>query len=140
MIKQLEVYKKFQMKYPKSILGGSFGLFLRGIDLKRNLKYSDLDITTPEFTPKGGLDNDKSSSEDFDFTLYIHNNNHYLKMDIRVVEDHKYDVVNYEGFDFNVKTKKDILYWKQQYAEKGVEKHIDDLITIATGVRPKRSI
>ena len=49
--KQLKVLRAFQNKYPKSHVGGSIGLRLLGVDLKRNLYYSDLDITTSEFTP-----------------------------------------------------------------------------------------
>jgi len=37
---QLETIREFQEKYPKSHVGGSFGLFLLGYDLKRDMSES----------------------------------------------------------------------------------------------------
>ena len=45
---KLEAVKDFQIKYPTSHVGGSVGLFIRGIDVKRSLNNSDLDITIDE--------------------------------------------------------------------------------------------
>ena len=46
---KLLALKEFQGKYPTSHVGGSIGLMLRGIDLKRDLLTSDLDITIDEY-------------------------------------------------------------------------------------------
>ena len=49
-------------------------------------------------------------------------------------------MINFEGVNYNVTKKETILHWKQKYAEKGSQKHINDLIAIATGVRPIEKI
>ena len=143
MKNQLKVLYLFQQKYPTSHIGGSIGLHLHGIKLKRNLYYSDLDVVTPEFTEnKNGVAHGCSPVEDFDHRYQINDpeTGHFFKLEIRIDDEQsEYDVVNYEGVDYNVTKKETILHWKQKYAEKGIQKHIDDLITIATGVRPKEN-
>lgn len=140
--KQLKVLRAFQNKYPKSHVGGSIGLRLLGVDLKRNLYYSDLDITTSEFTPTAkSVEHGCSPVEDFDYRYQIDDKEtgHFFKLEIRIDDEQsEFDVVNYDGVNYNVTSKKVILSWKQKYAENHSQKHIDDLITIATGVRPKK--
>ena len=41
---KLDFLREFQSNYPKSHVGGSIGLMLHGVDLKRDLNLSDLDI------------------------------------------------------------------------------------------------
>ena len=138
---QLKILKKFQEKYPKSHVGGSIGLHMHGVDLKRNLIFSDLDIVTPEFTEKkDGIDHGCSPVEDFDYRYQIDHpqSGLFFKIEIRIDDTQsEYDIINFNGVNFNVTKKETILHWKQKYAEKGHQKHIDDLITIATGIRPK---
>ena len=139
---QLAVLRAFQQKYPKSHVGGSIGLHLLGVDLKRDLWFSDLDITTPEFTEKNNDNLQHSSAvEDFDHAYQINENKtgKFFKLEIRIDDEQSdFDVVNFEGFNYNVTKKETILKWKLNYALKGVEKHIHDLFAIATGVRPKK--
>lgn len=139
---KLETLREFQENYPNSCVGGSIGLMLRGISLKRELICSDLDITTKEFNEtKYSIDelSQRSDDNDFDFCLMkTYSNGNYTKLDIRINFEFTYDVIEFKGFKYNVARVEEILFWKKIYAAKGVEKHADDLITIETGVRPFR--
>jgi len=134
---QLKELRKFQEKYPLSHVGGSFGLLLHGIDLKRDISKSDLDVTNPDRMPEIITDNYEESSEpsDFDHRIVIASeNNYYVKMEIRVSPEPSFEVIEYEGNKYNVSLLKNIIFWKQKYASKGVEKHYNDLV--AMGVNP----
>jgi hypothetical protein len=137
--KILETLKDFQDKHPNSHVGGSIGLMLRGVDLKRDLSKSDLDITIDEFCFDGAELADyeeRSDRSDFDYAIKRNVGAvHYVKIDIRVCPEPSFDVVNYEGVDYNVSRLVDIIYWKKKYADKGVKKHIYDLEVIITGIR-----
>ena len=137
---KLDLLRMFQSKYPKSHVGGSIGLMLRGIDLKRNLSYSDLDVTTDTFIPKGGINLVlEKSNNDFDYCYEVkYNDNIKVKIDIKVDPNPAFDVINFEGYSYNVSKLADILTWKQKYANKGSSKHENDLIAIETGKRPKK--
>lgn len=137
----LKIVREFNEKYPGSHVGGSIGLFLHGFDLKRELRKSDLDITIPTpLPPSFQIENYEESSafEDFDIQLrvYPEKNGLYIKVDINVNAEIGFDVIRFEGNQYNVSKKEDILSWKKKYAQKGIEKHINDLITIETGLRP----
>lgn len=135
----LNTLKTFQDKYPTSHVGGSIGLMIRGVDLKRDLYASDLDITIDEFDFKKDSEDleDRSDNNDFDFSLKkMYDDGHYVKIDIRVTPEPSFDVVEFNGCNYNVSKLRDILFWKNKYSQKGVKKHEDDLITIKTGVRP----
>ena len=132
IIEKLELLKDFQDKNPTSHVGGSIGLMLRGINLNRGLRASDLDITTDVYDEK---DNDKleprSDGNDFDYAfVYHHGDGYYTKVDIRVNPEPSFDVVEFNGVYYNVSKERDILFWKKKYAEKGVKKHIIDLAVI----------
>lgn len=139
-MRQLKVLKEFQEKHPTSHVGGSIGLMLRGVDLKRDFNASDLDITIDDYLPAEiELDNLvlRSDNNDFDFCVkWVDEIGNYTKMDIRITPEPSFDVINYNGVDYNVSKLRDILFWKKKYADKGVKKHIKDLITIEMGVRP----
>jgi hypothetical protein len=135
----------FQQKYPGAHVGGSIGLLLHGIDLARSLDKSDIDMTI--LAPLGSfkpmdIENTEESShpDDFDYQFrhYPGGGSVYVKLDINVKPETKSEAIEYKGNIYNVSLKADILSWKQKYAVAGAEKHIDDLITIATGVRPDR--
>lgn len=137
---QLKLIREFQEKYPLSHVGGSLGLFLLGYDLKRPL--GDLDLITPEFDIKNIiLEGVESTSDwnDFDFRYrrWINDGGSiYIKFDISVDKEQKFTVVEYQGHKYNVSLLENIIKFKKQYADKGVEKHKNDLITIETGVSP----
>lgn len=141
VIQKLEVLKEFQSKYPKSHIGGSIGLMLRGIDLRRDLSKSDLDITCSENISKEDLKNDyaeRSDVSDFDHAIEKRfESGYYLKIDIRISPEPTFDVINFNGIDYNVSKTEHILFWKKKYADKGILKHKNDLITIESGIRPK---
>lgn len=136
---KLIALREFQEKHPTAHVGGSIGLMIRGIDLKRDLNKSDLDITVDEFIFNADVSEyeERSDNNDFDCCLKKNiSNSIYVKLDIRVCPEPQFEVVNYNGIDYNVSKLRDILFWKKKYANKGVQKHIDDLITIETGIRP----
>jgi len=131
--------RDFQEKYPTSHVGGSIGLMIHGIDLKRELHKSDLDITIDEFKlePNQTSYEERSDGNDFDYAIkkVYGNNDIYVKIDIRITPEPSFEVVEYDGYKYNVSRVKDILFWKKKYADKCVLKHIDDLKCIETGFR-----
>jgi len=137
---KLEAIKDFQDKFPTSHVGGSFGLFLRGINLLRDLSASDLDITVDEILVDNfdSLEYQKRSDGiDFDYAIKKNlPNGLYVKIDIRVCPEPSFDEIIFEGVKYNVSKYRDIIFWKTKYAMKGVEKHIHDLEAIKSGVRP----
>lgn len=141
---KLKIAKEFQEKYPNSHLGGSIGLMLRGIDLKRDLSLSDLDITTPNAILKEDIITDyeeRSDVSDFDYAIQkSFHSGIYLKIDVRISPEPSFDVIKFNGVFYNVSKKENILFWKKKYADKNVLKHINDLIAIETGKRPKEEV
>lgn len=144
LIDKLKLVRDFQQRFPGSHVGGSIGLFLHGIDLQRSLDKSDVDMTiqTPiDPSQPLGIENTEESShpEDFDYQFrhYPDGNSAYTKIDINVLPDKQSINIVYKADLYRVSLKEDILYYKKLYAEKGNQKHIDDLITIETGIRPE---
>ena len=137
---KLSILKEFQDKYPDSHVGGSVGLYLHGIDLKRDISRTDLDITVPDWIEDliGIWREEPSNASDFDYQKMYRTPDNYFccKMEIRVCPEPSFTTVTFEGIKYNVSLLSNILFWKKKYARKGVQKHIDDLITIETGVRP----
>ena len=130
----LKAVKDFQDRIPNSHVGGSIGLFLHGIDLKRSLGQSDIDMTIEDYMPEK-FANDKyhesSMPEDFNYKYrYNLSNCYYIKMDIRVCPEPTFEIINRNGIDYRVSKKRDILFWKDKYARKGICKHVDDMFTI----------
>jgi hypothetical protein len=140
---KLKELREFQKIYPESHCGGSIGLMLHGIDLQRDLGNSDLDITTPdEIQVNNEVYQERSDGNDFDYCLKrdIPSTGYYVKFDIRVCPEPSFEVVEFEGYKYNVSRLKDILFWKNKYAKKDSKKHIEDLETIKTGKRPKPTV
>lgn len=122
-------------------IGGSIGLMMRGIDLKRDLRLSDLDVQVIRsswpvdvFTLEGI--EESSNPSDFDHSLRYSIGGPYVKLEVKKMFAIASDMILYEGVEYNVLTTEEILYWKKKYADNGNLKHRDDLITIETGVRP----
>jgi len=143
---KLSLVLMFQKKYPDSHVGGSIGLFLHGIDLGRSLDKSDIDMTIVaklEAAMPLGVENTEESSHpgdfDYQFRHYPSGSGSYSKLDINVLPEKEWVTIEYAGNKYNVSLKADILFWKQKYAVAGSKKHIDDLITMATGIRPDRT-
>jgi hypothetical protein len=136
MENKLKTIREFQLEYPTAHVGGSIGLMLRGISVGRDLKYSDIDMTIDEFNPNTDLVNGYNSSNDFDYII----NSNDIKLDLRICPEPSFDIINFEGFDYNVSKLRDMLFWKQKYANKGVKKHEFDLQFIQIGKRPKEDI
>ncbi|MBS1915707.1 MAG: hypothetical protein JST87_05480 [Bacteroidetes bacterium] len=134
----LQIIKQFQDKHPESHVGGSIGLWLHGIDLKRDLKKSDIDMTVKyPLIEKLSLDDldveDSSDTDDFVFRYRVYEtgaSSVYSRIDISVSTDRGYVIINKEGIDYRVSRKEDILFFKKKYADKGVKKHINDLLII----------
>lgn len=140
---KLSIIKNFQNKYPDAHVGGSIGLYLHGIDLKRDVNKFDIDITKKYKLPEAERIpfesyQESSSPTDFDYSFraFESDNAHYAKMEVRVTTEPGFVVIEKEGVNYNVSKLEDIIFWKQKYADKGVQKHIDDLIVINGGERP----
>jgi len=140
---KLQMLREFQAKYQDSHVGGSVGLYLWGIDLQRDISRTDLDLTVPdwidELSTTKGYREAPSDVSDFDYSIMNKSKDYYFccKMEIRVCPEPSFTVIEDEGYSYNVSLLSNILFWKKKYARKGVQKHIDDLITIETGVRPE---
>lgn len=137
---KLKTIRDFQEKHPTSHVGGSFGLFLLGYDLQRDLSYSDLDLICP-FFDEGNYRNEKdiketSDSNDFNFKFVRDFGTVFVKHDIRIDKTQEFQIVTYEGEKYNVSLFENILKYKKDYAEKGVFKHEADIVAIETGTRP----
>lgn len=136
----LKTIKDFQAKFPMAHVGGSIGLFLHGVDLQRNIAQSDIDMTIDDYLPdntKLEFYTESSENGDFDGQFRVDvSKSLYIKIEIRVSPEPSFDVINYNGINYNVSKRRDILFWKDKYARKGVQKHIDDLIVINGGKRP----
>lgn len=135
---KLKALKDFQEKYPTSHVGGSVGLFLRGMDLNRDLSESDLDITVDEFEPNSrlyGTCNEGSNPRDFNYRLtQTIGDNFWVKIDVRISPEPSFDIVNFDGVDYNVSKFRDIIFWKTKYAHKGIDKHINDLKNLGINI------
>ena len=133
---KLETLKEFQENYPKSHVGGSIGLFLRGINLLRDLRNSDLDITIDEIDLNriDLLGYEHSSSNDFDYSIEKNIYDSYVKIDIRICPEPSFDEITFEGIKYNVSKYRDIIFWKTKYAAKGITKHMIDLKVLKCGV------
>lgn len=141
---KLSILREIQDKYPMSHVGGSIGLMLYGVDLKRDISASDLDITCPFLIDYGVVDRyqDSSMVSDFDGTFNVQSKESvfYHKIELRVSPEPSFQNVMHKGFVYNVSLYRDIIFWKEKYAAKGSQKHIDDLVVIRTGVRPEKEV
>ena len=143
---KLELVRQFQNRFPELHVGGSIGLFLHGVDLKRSLDKSDIDLTSPiplSFSEPLDIENAEESSnpEDFEYAFMVYPLGYekpYTKVDISLQPGKEFDVIIHESNSYKVSKLQDIYFWKSKYAAKGIEKHIDDFIAIVTGVRPER--
>lgn len=140
---KLETIRDFQKKYPESHVGGSFGLFLLGYDLKRDFNDSDLDLITPSFDKNEHTNNGKyddiqetSESNDFNFNYIRFFGSYYVKYDISINTEQTYQVIEFEGNSYNVSLFENIMKYKRKYAANGAFKHFADVKAIETGVRP----
>lgn len=141
----LAVIKNFQSRFKTAHVGGSIGLALHGIDLKRPLTNSDIDMTVDDYITD---DCDSSGYEKSEYMAKSSNDFDYqaasikypsIKIDIRVSPEPSFEVIKYSGVCYRVSKVRDILFWKRKYANKGSQKHIDDLKVIECGERPINS-
>lgn len=141
---RLDFIREFQEKYPTSHVGGSIGLMLHGVDLKRDLDKVDVDLTVqaPLFLDDQAHDlqisdvEESSCPEDFEYQFRKHPagmSGPYFKVDINILKEKESDLISHDGFIYRVSKKEDILFYKLLYALKGIEKHKNDLITIING-------
>lgn len=148
MIKNLKLsaVKAIQTKYPTFHVGGSIGLFLHGIRLKRwtNKASSDIDMVAPyyilpEFNDENEkVDDDddelfceyldaKASGNDFDETFTISGEFGTVKVDYRIDPAQRYEIVEFQGFKYKVSPLLTIVNAKMKYAMEGQKKHAEDL-------------
>jgi hypothetical protein len=127
----LEKVRKLQKAYPLIHVGGSIGLFLQGIRLKR---WKDstvgIDIVSPYFQLFESFDDCcvdyqdcKKSGNDFDEVFILDS----VKVDCRIDPHQRYEVVEYKGFKYKVSKFETIMAAKMKYAANGQDKHKDDI-------------
>lgn len=129
---RLEEIRFLQRQNPFCHVGGSVALFLRGVRLKRweNSGAGDIDMVAPFFfqwVKEQGMDIDykdaKASGNDFDETFILND----VKVDVRIDNTQRYEVITYKGFDYKVSSLENILEAKVRYAMNGQQKHKDDI-------------
>src|SRR5882757_9910466 len=133
----LETVRKIQTLFPTVHVGGSIGLYLHGLDLKRDLSKSDIDLTDKDqaaanlFVDSFKDTEESSNPEDFKYQFrYNYPGDRYIKIDISIFPEKEFDVIDKDGFLYRVSKKEDILFYKKKYAESGGKKHQDDLTAI----------
>lgn len=140
---KLDAVKAIQTKYPTFHVGGSIGLFLHGIRLKRwlNSKSSDIDMVAPYFILPEFDDNTedddneysceykdaKASGNDFDETFVFYGDFGTVKVDYKIDPVQRYVIIEYKGFKYKVSPLLTIIDAKMKYAMNGQTKHADDI-------------
>lgn len=135
----LPILRKIQEKYPMFHVGGSTGLFLHGLYLKRwgaNINNrSDLDLISPYFILpedfegiKVNYEDAKMSGNDFDETFMLETpDGGYCKVDYRVDPYQRYELIEYKGFKYKVSLLETIVEAKLKYArQRNGQKHKQD--------------
>lgn len=138
---KLDIVRFLQTKYPHIHVGGSTGLFLHGLWLKRwNSGPGDLDLVTPFYTFfEGDIEKEekdqeykienkdgKASGNDFDQTFMVGG----TKVDVRIDPKQSYDIIQLDGFRYKVSKVETILEAKLRYAMNGQAKHRDDIFEL----------
>jgi hypothetical protein len=150
---KLDAVKIIQTKYPTFHVGGSIGLFLHGIRLKRwiNNKSSDIDMIAPYFIlPEFNSDEDdeddevdseykdaKKSGNDFDETFVLYGDFGSVKIDYRIDPHQRYEIIEYKGFKYKVSPLMTIMDAKMKYAMNGQRKHAQDIKEMILPTRHK---
>jgi len=145
---RLDIVKEIQERYPMFHVGGSVGLFLHGVRLKRwiDKNSSDLDMISPYFVlvedPEGEegivqhLDG-KASANDFDET-FIYDG---VKVDYKIDPKQRYEIIEYKGFKYKVSNLLTIFEAKMRYALNGQAKHKNDIMEIiSAGLAPRPTV
>jgi hypothetical protein len=130
--KKLEFIRSLQEKYPTSHIGGSIGLLMHGYNLRDDYTHSDIDMTVDSGS-KALEDAQKDSEElmsdvsEFDYRIATSRSGVSMKVDVKVDPTQKYNRIIFEGHQYNVTNLETIIKYKELFAERGVQKHIDDL-------------
>jgi hypothetical protein len=133
---------KLQALNPFLIVGGSIGLYLHGVRLKRfhSPDVVDYDLALPFFQLLQGcidlkVENsmfEKGEGYDTDFERAVTING--IKADLRIDPKQRYEIIEYKGFAHKVTPIETIIRAKANYAHtKWGEKHKDDLIEMILG-------
>ena len=146
-VMNLKLVRYIQEKFPEFHVGGSIGLFLHGVRLKRWMNSgagSDIDLVSPYFIlPTSSAQDEhrieylnvKASANDFDETFIIDD----VKVDYRIDPKQRYELVEYRGHVYKVSPLFTILEAKMRYAVGGNKKHIEDFKELTVSVKPKKN-
>jgi hypothetical protein len=137
---KLDEVRKLQTRYPLLHVGGSIGLFLHGVRLKRwNDGSVDIDVVAPYFQLFESFDDTdieyldcKKSGNDFDEAFVMNS----VKVDCRIDPHQRYEIIEYKGFKYKVSKFETIMAAKMKYAVNGQDKHKQDIREMC-GVKDK---
>lgn len=137
---RLELVEKIQTRFPDTAIGGSISIFLHGIDLQR--MCVDIDLMSTKDVAEEIKDllveegymfvSEKPFNGSCDFDRCVVSSKkdergYQLKIDIKVVENLKYEIIEKNEFLFKAAPMSIIMEAKRRYAENGSMKHKQDL-------------
>lgn len=130
----LDTLVKLQTNYPTAHIGGSVGLYLHGVFLKRwaaNDYHPDLDITVPYFVAMQQdelyAESEPAEDEDYRSDFVAHFSYDGTEVDMNIDPKMRWEIIEYNGFKLKVTALEDIMTYKMKYVMKGKKKHKEDL-------------
>jgi hypothetical protein len=126
--KKLKIISMLQEKYSDLHIGGSIGLYLHGIDLKRDVGNSDIDLAkaVDDIEKTNSIEEHFSDGNDFTYRM----DKGGIHYEIKIDPEQKYVIKYHKGIAYRVTDLDTIIFYKQDYADKGYEKHIKDMARI----------
>lgn len=142
----IDIIYELQQKF-NFMIGGSASLYLMGYPLIREKGDIDLDIIMPYYQNLQGYKSEliedivetdgKRSGNDYNHTLLITSNTGtFAKVDIRIDNKTKYNIVGYKDKEYKVCDLMTILEAKCRYAMECNDKHKEDIISLLHKVVP----
>lgn len=132
---KLKYLRQITEKFPNTIIGGSVGLYLRGIRLKRleNYGIGDFDLIHPFYINLEDEIDDCVSNDNLPSGCDFGDQFNFdgIKVDLKVDPQLKYDIVEFNGHKYKVGDFRETIEAKIKYSKnKGGEKHYIDLLQL----------
>jgi hypothetical protein len=135
--KQLDLIYQLQQKYKDLHVGGSIGLHLHGVKLSRFIGSGDIDLckAIDDINQKNcKIEHDGSSEHDFDYSFEFQG----IKIELNIDNKQAFDIIEVGGKAYRVSKLETIVYYKKKYANKGYEKHANDLLDIELFLKQRK--